>query len=268
MRVACFNIAHGRGTATSNWDGGDYHVRISRLDEIAALLRKLDADIVILNEVDFDASWSFRTNQARYLANKSGYSHWVEQRNLDFRVLSWTWRFGNAVLSKYPITDAQLVDLPGFSSFETLLAGKKRSVVCDINLDGLPLRVVAAHLSHRSESLRVQSAEIITSLTGQSTRPILVAGDMNSAPLGFPSSVVDESGGNAIEKFDKCGYFRREPSCRGTDDRQFTYHSNNPRSVIDWILIPVNWDYAQHQVDPTVLSDHRLVYTDIDLSDL
>lgn len=267
MRVASFNIAHGRGTATSNWNGGDHDVRISRLDQIAALLRKLDADIVILNEVDFDASWSSHTNQARYLANKAGYSHWVEQRNLDFRVLSWTWRFGNAVLSKYPVTDAQLVDLPSFSILETLLAGKKRAVVCDVNAHGLPLQVVAAHLSHRSESLRVQSAEIITSLTRKSTRPTLVAGDMNSTPFGFPNSATDENGRNAIEKLDECGCLRREPSLPGTDDSQFTYHATDPRSVIDWILIPVNWDYAEYQVDPAVLSDHRLVYADILLLD-
>lgn len=62
LRVACYNIAHGRGLAESNWDGGDAATRIGRLDDIAALLVKLDADVVVLNEVDFDASWSNHVN--------------------------------------------------------------------------------------------------------------------------------------------------------------------------------------------------------------
>ncbi|MEZ6111516.1 MAG: endonuclease/exonuclease/phosphatase family protein [Pirellulaceae bacterium] len=268
VRVACFNIAHGRGTAISNWDGGDYQDRISRLDQIAALLREVDADIVVLNEVDFDASWSYHTNQARFLANKSGYSHWVEQRNLDFRFMFWTWRFGNAVLSRYEITDAQLVDLPSFSALETLLAGKKRSVLCDINVDGLPIRIVAAHLSHRSESLRVLSADIITSIVRESTTPTILAGDMNSTPVDFPGATTDENGNNAIETFDESGYFLREPSRLGVGKDDFTYHSNDPRSVIDWILVPAKWDYAEHNVSRTVLSDHRLVYADVVPTDL
>ncbi len=41
LRVACYNIAHGRGVAVSNWDGGDRAERIARLDQIAELLRRL-----------------------------------------------------------------------------------------------------------------------------------------------------------------------------------------------------------------------------------
>lgn len=90
--IACYNIAHGRGLAESNWSGGDEAARMRRLDEIASLLKTLDADVVVLNEVDFDASWSHQINQAEYLAEKAGYSFRVEERNLDFQVLHYTWR--------------------------------------------------------------------------------------------------------------------------------------------------------------------------------
>ena len=48
IRVACYNIAHGRGLAESNWDGGDAATRLARLDDIAELLREINADVVCL----------------------------------------------------------------------------------------------------------------------------------------------------------------------------------------------------------------------------
>ncbi len=68
IRIASYNIAHGRGTGDANWNGESRGARITRLDQIAGLLCAIDADIVVLNEVDFDPSWSQSINQARYLA--------------------------------------------------------------------------------------------------------------------------------------------------------------------------------------------------------
>ena len=263
LRIACYNIAHGRGVAESNWEGGDRAQRIARLDQIAGLLRTMDADVVVLNEVDFDSSWSDSTNQARYLAEKAGYPHWAEQRNFDFRLLAWTWRFGNAVLSRYPITDAQVADLPGYSTWETVLVGKKRGLICDIDVDGRPVRVIGAHLSHRSESLRVSSATAIVDIAATSPWPTIVAGDLNSTPPGFPKSAAGHDGTNAIAMFDKSGRFQRSPTDRPLSDADLTFHSVEPSSVIDWILIPADWRFLQYTVGSSQLSDHRPIYADV-----
>ena len=262
LRIACYNIAHGRGVAPSNWAGGNRVERIDRLDQIATLLRRIDADVVILNEVDFDSSWSYSVNQARYLAEEAGYPHWTEQRNLDFRVLMWTWRFGNAVLSRFPIMDAQVADLPGYATWETILAGKKRGTVCDIILGDQAVRVIGAHLSHRSEPLRVKSATVLVQIAAESRLPTIVAGDLNSTPPGFPNSVADSNGNNAIEVFDNSGRFQRSPTNQLLTDNDLTYLSVEPRSVIDWILIPHNWHFLQYSVELSRLSDHRPVYAD------
>ena len=116
LRIACYNIAHGRGQSKTNWTGEGKTERRQRLDEIAQQIRSVDADIIVLNEVDFDSSWSFSVNQAQYLADAAGYPFRAEQRNLDFRLLAWKWRFGNAVLSRFPIRDAKILDLPSTCS--------------------------------------------------------------------------------------------------------------------------------------------------------
>ena len=263
IRIASYNIAHGRGTVASNWDGGSHAERMARMAQMASLLRKIDADVVVLNEVDFDASWSHSTNQARFLADNANYPYRVEQRNLDFRILGWTWRFGNAVLSKYPISNAKAVSFPSYSWWETVLAGKKRGVVCDIETPERSVRVIGAHLSHRSELVRVRSAARLADVATASVLPTIVVGDLNSTPSGFPNSVSDFAGDNAIDVLDKSQYFRRSPEHPPIAASDFTFSSVEPRAIIDWILIPREWNFEEYTVEPSELSDHRPVYADV-----
>lgn len=263
LRIISYNIAHGRGVAVSNWDGGDREQRTERLARIAELLRKLDADIVVLNEVDFDSSWSHSVNQALFLAESAKYPYWAEQRNLDFRLLAWKWRFGNVVLSRWPITNARAVDLPGYALWETVLAGKKRAVMCDVAAGEQKVSIVGVHLSHRSEELRVRSAIMLAEIVAENDLPTIIAGDLNSTPPGFPYSVSDQHGNNAIASIDKTAHLRRFPTIRPTVNDDLTFHSAKPRSVIDWILIPRNWKFLQYSVELSQLSDHRPVCADV-----
>ena len=258
IRVVSYNIAHGRGLADSNWNGGSPEKRLERLEQIAQLLKKLDADVVVLNEVDFDSSWSSAVNQAEYLARKADYPYRVEQRNYDFRVLGWKWRFGNAVLSRYPIQKAQVVPFPGYSRWETLLAGKKQGLFCTIDGPTEPFSVLAAHLSYRSESLRVQSAKMIVELTKDQNRPLLLAGDLNSTPPGYPQACQDNHGENAITCLDTSQLFKRLPNKPPTPE-QLTFSSSQPQTVIDWIMAPTTWNFENYQAIDSRLSDHRPV---------
>jgi endonuclease/exonuclease/phosphatase family metal-dependent hydrolase len=263
LRIACYNIAHGRGLAASNWEGGTAENRAARLDQIADLLRSLDTDVVVLNEVDFDSSWSYSVNQARYLARRAGYPFWVEQRNVDVRLLTWKWRFGNAVLSKYPITEASVIDLPAYSAVESLLAGKKRGVSCTINISGQPMRILGVHLSHRSEAVRAQSATVLTQITSSESVPTIVAGDLNSSPTGLPNSQSDPEAGNAMDILDASAQFQRRPAQAPRDRAEMTFPSAQPEVVIDWILIPKNWKFTDYRVEASTLSDHRPVLAEL-----
>ncbi|MCP4376056.1 MAG: hypothetical protein GY794_07780, partial [bacterium] len=80
LRVVTYNIAHGRGTSDTNWQLDARDAQINRLREIANLLKEQKADIVVLNEVDFDSVWSGGMNQGRYIAENAGFPFLVEQR--------------------------------------------------------------------------------------------------------------------------------------------------------------------------------------------
>jgi len=264
LRVACYNIAHGRGLANSNWDGGDAAIRLARLSDIAELLRKIDADVVVLNEVDFDTSWSNNVNQAAFLAEKAGYPYRVDERNLDFRVLHRTWRFGNAILSKYPIANATVVDLPSCEGWETTLAGKKRGVRCDVSVGEQAFRIFGLHLSHRSESLRRRSATKVVELIRESQHPCVVMGDLNSTPPGFPKSSQTPDGKNAIETFDDCEEIHRTKIELPLADEVRTFRADDPQIVIDWIYLSETLGFKSYSVEPSLLSDHRAVVAEIE----
>lgn len=260
LRIVTYNIAHGRGLAESNWQGGSAIERRERLDRIGDLLKELNADVVVLNEVDFQSSWSGGVNQAEYLAKRAGYPHWAEERNLDFRVLLWTWQFGNAVLSRFPISSAREVPLPGEVWWETIVAGKKRAVLCEIDVPGGPLRMIGAHLAHRSEPVRVSAAKVLAAVAKQSELPLVVAGDLNSTPPGFPRA--NTSGENAIEVLDAAGCFQRSPLA-APQAADMTYPSVHGESVIDWILIPKTWQFRDYRVIESDHSDHRPIFAEI-----
>ena len=123
--ICIYNIAHGRGQAETNWAGD----RERRLAAIGQLIAERKPDVVVLNEVDFDASWSGRVNQAERISREVGTLNRAEGRNIDVSLPFFRLAFGNAVLSRYPIVEARKATFPGFSTLETLAGGKKNEDV-------------------------------------------------------------------------------------------------------------------------------------------
>ncbi len=226
-------------------------------------LRNINADVVVLNEVDFDCSWSHGVNQAEYLAHKAGYPYWAEQRNLDFRVLLWTWKFGNAVLSKQPIQHARSIDFPAYSSWESLVCGQKRGLLCELG-STRRIQLFAVHLSHRSESVRVDSVDRMTELMQHSSHPVVVAGDFNSTPPGYPGSTDDEHGNNALAQMRN--RLQAIPTRAPENPQDFTFHSQRPQSVIDWIFVPQDSIVIDYRIESSELSDHRPVVAEVQLN--
>ncbi|MFS8665864.1 MAG: endonuclease/exonuclease/phosphatase family protein, partial [Limnochordales bacterium] len=140
LRLATFNIRWGLGA-----DG------VRDLTRTAAVLRAMDADIVLLNEVDVHWRRSGNVHQPAYLAAAAGYPHWFFGASLT------TWasgnarlsHYGNLLLSRFPIVRAQTVRLPrpwGREPRSLLLA--------DIVIGGRQVTVAGTHLGlNRQERL-------------------------------------------------------------------------------------------------------------------
>ena len=97
VHVLQFNIHAGVSRAGTNG-----------LATIAEEIRAWQPDIVSLNEVDSDAARSGRTDEASYLAGATG-MHDVFGANL---VQADGHRFGNAILSRFPVQESSNIRLP------------------------------------------------------------------------------------------------------------------------------------------------------------
>jgi endonuclease/exonuclease/phosphatase family metal-dependent hydrolase len=272
LSVVTFNIAHGRGDAPGNWSEGA-KPKFERIQKIATEIREIGADLVVLNEVDFNSTWSGHQNQAAAIAEAAGYPYRVEQRNLDFRFIYGSFCFGNAILSRYPITDAQVIDFPPEKNWEDWLVGCKRGVVASVRLNqSQRIRVAAIHLEHRSEKTRVAGAKEILQLIDPSGKnSLVVAGDFNSTPVEFPRSSISDDGHNAMDDLFSSDEFHYQPS-DSPKSKEFTFSTMNPATVIDWILVSKTSEldgqspFLRYEVLDTDLSDHRAVVAEIELT--
>lgn len=260
IRVLTWNIAHGRGDVGpglfQNWMGGSAEVRAARLAKIAGVLREARADIVVLNEVDFDSDWSGGLDQAEVLARSAGYPVWFEQRNYDVRLPFWTLSFGNAVLTRLPVEAASPMKIPPHSDLEALLVGAKTASNLRLETSLGRLILVPVHLDVRSGETRLAAFPTLDSLRAHERVPLILAGDFNTSPVGWPGA--DES--TVLEKLLDRGL--QSPRARGSPSRsEWTFPTFAPARAIDWILAepPLRVIEAHVLHDSFGLSDHGAV---------
>lgn len=260
LTIGTYNIAHGRGhvEADTNWKYDSKAELITHLEAIADQIKQVDADIVILNEVDFSAAWSFHVNQAKFVATQAGYPYVAEQRNIDVSLPLFSFQFGNAILSKYPLSDLQLIKLTPYSRWEDILAGSHDSLFSLVETPFGQIGVVAVHLEHRSEDVRVQSVRKIIEWSQSMTLPLIAAGDFNSTPIGFSRTETTDEGHNAMTLLVKEGDFTSAPQIT-SDTRDFTFTYEQPRIMIDWVLARGGIEVINSKIIHSDLSDHFMV---------
>ena len=234
--VGAYNIAHGRGgvVGASNRRADGKAGLMVHLKAIGEEILAQGLDIVVLNEIDFSSSWSWRVNQAEVIAKAAGLPFVLEQRNYDASLLIYRWEFGNAVLSRYPISEAALIEYPAFKKVEPFFFGKKAACVCKVATPDFDLRVVAVHLEVRDQANRQLSQEILREL--EAARPeqrFLIMGDFNSQVVFEGSERLTSAGGLGR-----------------------TFPSAAPDRRIDWIFSGPNLELGEEQVFGGRLSDH------------
>jgi len=234
---------------------------------LADLLAETRPDLLVLNEVDFASFRTHHINQAAYLAENAGFPFWVEQTNVDAALFFWRHRYGNALLSRYPLAHPHLVRLPGHSWWEPVCWGKKEGLLCHVYPSPeTPLQILAIHLDHRLEATRLKSARVFHQLRRTSSGSCILAGDFNSSPAPYPLATPDPTGQTALSwLLAQGGYQTRPQPDELPGPRDFTFSTLHPRQVIDWILVPEHWRIQSHRVVDAGLSDHRLVLMEVEV---
>jgi len=163
LRVMSLNVLHGHP---------DFENLAGRLDTIAAEIRRLDADIVCLQEVP----WTLRLGcVAQILAERTGLNHIGVRANGN----RWAILFeeGEAILSRYPLRDVAVSELSpraGFFEHRVALRATADTPWGDV-------RVFVAHLTDGEEEInRGQAASLFAFVDASGPGLAVVAGDFNA----------------------------------------------------------------------------------------
>jgi endonuclease/exonuclease/phosphatase family metal-dependent hydrolase len=92
--------------------------------------------------------------------------------------------FGAAILSRWPIGAARLVELPSPEAYQfdvERMVGRHAAIVAEILHPTRPFVAVSAHLEvHRTRALRAAQMRVLLEALRDEQRPILMSGDFNS----------------------------------------------------------------------------------------
>ena len=143
---------------------------------IAEVIAEMSADIVALQELDLGRRRSARTDQTKIIAEQLGWhSHFHPAMRREDE------HYGNAILSRYPLTFRRAVELPGRPPFFCREARAAIEVEIKTNLG--KVRIINTHLGLGWRERFVQ-AQLFTNAEWQaaiaSDIPLILLGDFNS----------------------------------------------------------------------------------------
>ncbi len=225
LTVVSYNIKHGRGI--------DDIIDLKRITDV---ILETGADIVALQEVDIGVERSGRRDIVRELSELTGLEHQAFGKNLDHQGGD----YGNATLSRYPITDYKNVQ------FEQLGPELRGILTTVIEIQDRSLLLLNTHLDYRSDDdserlLYIQGArdEIIPKYNVDA---VIFGGDFNDTPGSLTYQNVTEFLSDAWEE-------------SGEGDG-YTIPSNDPEKRIDYIFYSGNINPVNAWTPVTLASDH------------
>lgn len=289
LKVITYNIGYASG------DKNNLPVKLKReeveahLKEMAEALQKENADILLLQEVDFASQRTFYINQMEYLAKALQLPYAASAVTWNKRYLPWPYwppssHFGRmvsgqAVLSRFPITQQTLhqfakpAENPFWYNWFYL---NRISQTLSIHLGEKQLKVVNVHLeAFKEEANQAQHKSLALQILPQDGEILILGGDFNS-PSQFAAG---------LEKTDEEKLLKRQESllnmqkmlgmenaenaknAKASQKDFYSFSSWKPLKKIDHIF------YFQNQLNlinagrlmPLTASDHLPIWAEFKL---
>jgi len=237
FKVLVYNVHAGKDAA-----GKD------NLQRVADVVHEVDADIVLLQEVDKGTRRSGGVDQPAEYARRTQY-HVAFGRSLDYD----GGEYGIAVLARWPIRRDSAIHLPVDPPQERS-GGSREARIAMSTLIATPFGELAVFNTHIDASgddrWRLQEIRTIEQLAqsavrGGATR-VLFGGDFNSTPESAVQIQLRASG------------FRDSWQTCGTGDG-FSYPADTARKRIDYLFLIAGVECTAARVVNTEASDHRPV---------
>lgn len=253
LRLLTFNIAHGRGLNPIQGLTSARKLRVN-LRKISTLLRRLEPDVVALQEVDECSRWAGNFDHLDYLRVHGGFAHaqfGINNRRTGLLNLS----YGNALLSQHVISHAQTV------VFGRGSVGEKGFLFSEIEYEGRRVPIVNLHLHYGSRGQRLRQIDRLLAWLRDQHRlrrhdwavPPIICGDFNTSVEG------DDATASLQSHLADYGDYVLQPVLTPT------FPSMLPRRALDFVFLPAGCRPIHCQVVKALLSDHRPVLVEVEL---
>lgn len=207
------------------------------LDGIADQINNSGAEIIALQEVErFSVRTKFQ-DQISYLADRTSMQYAYGE---SLKILSW--QYGNAILSRYPIEEYEVFELPS--------KGERRTILkAGLNINGKRISFYSTHLGLDKNERDLQIEEIVR-LTADE-EDYIISGDFNTG--------ADKLG--AI--LENC----KDSASFGDNMDKATFVEEGLSERIDYVFVSQDFDIKGYAVLESSASDHFPVVSTLKFKD-
>ena len=204
-------------------------------DLIANTIKNCGADIIGLQEIRGEGPREDYTDQIKILSEKTGFYYYFAEAIK----VEGTNPYGNAILSKYPITSAETITIPDpevkkyNENYETRCILKAK-----IDVAG-GLNVLVSHFGLNKDE---QKNAVKTVLENLPDEKCVLMGDFNMKPKNRILKPIKEKLFDTAEMFE----------CK-----KLSYPSDKPRVKIDYIFVSKDLCVSSADIPEIISSDHR-----------
>jgi len=311
LRVMNYNIKFGGGRIDFFFDCFGDRVLMSKdevianLEALAEKIEQYDPDVLVLQEVDVNSKRSAYVDQLQWLLDHTElyYGLYASHWKADFIPSDGLGAMdsGNAILSKYPLSDGQRIALDlraEQSSLDRYFYLKRNVLRARLEVPGkVPTYVVALHAdAYSKDGTKKQHIDRFKQeldILAEAGNTVIGAGDLNTLPpgtekqVGFPDSVCEDEEFIAddyreeadwlvelyedytpdvpleVYQADNASYFSHSVDGRGFWNRKLDYIFTNA-SVVEGSGL-VHQDEAHGGMETMPLSDHAPVSVELEL---
>ncbi len=229
FRVMDYNLHNGFNTAGQ-----------LNMEDLASVIEEADADVIVLQEVS--RGW--------LLNGSLDMMQWLSQR-LDLPYIYGPTEghlWGNAILSRFPITSDESHPLPPDS-----LRLHRGYLQVRIDIGQEEVQIIGTHLHHVDADSDIRQEQVPVLVDGWAGAPkSIITGDLNARPDDPEIKMLEEAGLVSVT-----AVVGPTPS--------YTYYSANPDHQIDYIWISPDLIPANAFIPQSTASDHLPVVADITL---
>lgn len=225
LTAMTYNIQSGRNLA-----------RDLNIEHAASVIRDVQPDFVVLNEVRSRTQDVGNVNQAWELGRLAGY-YPVFGRSIDVN----GGEYGNALLTRLPLIESEVVHIPDPARESDNIWYEHRTVLrAVLDAGGRRLTVLGSHFGLAPEEAR-SAVETVLRLVDEADTPLVLMGDFNLRPgdeilRPLMNALTDAADG------------RESPR---------TYPSDRPHEKIDYIFVSSDINVLSLKSKNTQMSDHR-----------